>query len=96
MRLLADESVDQRTVERPINDGHELVVARIDLHGMKDPVVLSEANAPGSLLLTEDKDLGELVHRLKAAHAGVVLIRMQARISASVNRGYPSMMSCMG
>jgi len=82
MRFLADESVDQRTVERLINDGHELVVARIDLHGKQDPVVLSEANARGSMLLTEDKDFGELVYRLKAAHAGVVLIRMHGMTGA--------------
>jgi predicted nuclease of predicted toxin-antitoxin system len=76
MRFLADESVDQRTVQRLLDDGHELVVARLDLSGKKDPEVLAAANAHGSILITEDKDFGELVFRLKAAHAGVVLIRM--------------------
>lgn len=76
MRFVADESVDGRTVRRLIADGHELVIARTDIAGKKDPAVLSKANARDCLLLTEDKDFGELVFRLKAAHAGVVLIRM--------------------
>src|SRR5438552_1739986 len=35
-----------------------------------------EANSRSALLLTEDKDFGELVHRLGRVHAGIVLIRL--------------------
>ncbi|MBK7946679.1 MAG: DUF5615 family PIN-like protein [Flavobacteriales bacterium] len=67
-------------MRRLIADGHTLVVARTDISGKKDPAVLAEANARDCILLTEDKDFGELVFRLKASHAGVVLIRMHGAL----------------
>lgn len=36
--------------------------------------MLAAANERGCVLVTEDKDFGELVFRLRALHAGVVLI----------------------
>lgn len=68
--------MDDRVVQRLISDGHELVIVRTALTGAKDPVVLAAANDRDALLLTEDKDFGELVFRLRASHAGVVLIRL--------------------
>lgn len=38
--------------------------------------VLEEANRSGALLITADKDFGELVFRLGRIAAGVVLIRL--------------------
>ncbi len=38
--------------------------------------MLDEANARSALLVTADKDFGELVYRLGRVHAGVVLIRL--------------------
>ncbi len=35
------------------------------------------ANADERILLTQDKDFGELVFRLKNAHYGVILIRLE-------------------
>lgn len=76
MRFIADECLDGRVERRLIADGHELVVVRTQLLGYKDPAVLELANARGCLLITEDKDFGELVFRLRAVHAGVVLVRL--------------------
>ena len=44
--------------------------------GITDDEVLSTANAEGCLLLTGDKDFGELVYRLKRANHGVVPVRL--------------------
>lgn len=41
-----------------------------------DEEVLQEANDRGPLLLTADKDFGELVFRQGRAHPGVVLFRL--------------------
>ena len=38
--------------------------------------MLSEADRTQAVLLTEDKDFGELVYRRGASHHGVVLIRL--------------------
>ena len=41
-----------------------------------DDQVLDEANARSALLVTADKDFGELVYRLGRIHTGIVLIRL--------------------
>jgi predicted nuclease of predicted toxin-antitoxin system len=76
MILVADESVDQPIVERLRHDGHDVTTISESAPSISDDDVLREANARGAVLLTEDKDFGELVYRLGRAHAGVVLIRL--------------------
>lgn len=76
MMLLADESVDRPIVERLRQDGHDtLYVAELS-PSITDDQVLQEANNRNAILLTEDKDFGELVYRLGRVHAGVILIRL--------------------
>ncbi|PAW82725.1 MAG: hypothetical protein B9S33_14805 [Pedosphaera sp. Tous-C6FEB] len=76
MNLLADEGVDAPIVARLRQDGHAVVyVAELD-PGIPDDIVLSHANENRALLLTADKDFGELVYRLRRVHGGVVLVRL--------------------
>jgi predicted nuclease of predicted toxin-antitoxin system len=76
VNLLADESVDRPIVERLWADNHSVVyVAELD-PGVSDDAVLERANRSGMLLITADRDFGELVFRLGRIHAGVVLIRL--------------------
>ncbi|WP_193197534.1 DUF5615 family PIN-like protein [Nostoc sp. MG11] len=44
--------------------------------GISDDIVLDLGNQEGALLLTSDKDFGELVFRLRRIASGVVLIRL--------------------
>ncbi len=76
MILLADESVDRPIVERLRQDGHDTTYVAELAPSISDDEVLQEANARSTLLLTEDKDFGELVYRLGRVHAGIVLIRL--------------------
>ena len=76
MNLLADESVDRPIVARLRQDGHT-VLSMVDLDpGVDDESVLRLANQNRALLLTADKDFGELVFRMGSIHTGVVLIRL--------------------
>ncbi|MCH8957655.1 DUF5615 family PIN-like protein [candidate division KSB1 bacterium] len=76
MNILADESVDQPIVNRLRDEGHTvLYVAEMD-PGISDEVVLQEANSREFLLLTADKDFGELVFRQHRLAPGVILIRL--------------------
>ena len=75
-KRLADECIDRQIVERLRFDGYDVVyIAELD-PGISDDVVLEQANERGALLLTADKDFGELVFRLHRIHAGVVLLRL--------------------
>jgi predicted nuclease of predicted toxin-antitoxin system len=75
--LLADESVERQIVERLRRDGrHVLYVAEME-PGITDSDVLERANRAAALLLTSDKDFGELVFREGLLTAGgVVLLRL--------------------
>jgi predicted nuclease of predicted toxin-antitoxin system len=76
MILVADESVDRPIVERLRQDGHDTIYIAELAPSISDDHVLQEANTRSALLLTEDKDFGELIFRIGRVHAGVVLIRL--------------------
>ena len=76
MKFVADESVDFPIVERIRQDGHSVwAVVEMDA-GIADDLVLDHANQQNAVLLTADKDFGELVFRLKRLNLGVVLVRL--------------------
>lgn len=77
MKLLADESVDRLIVERLRADGHHVTyVAEVE-PGVTDLEVLQRANELSALLITSDKDFGELIfHQSLDTSFGVVLIRL--------------------
>ena len=77
MNLLADESVDRQIVERLRRDGFEVLYVAEMEPGITDSVVLERANERTALLVTADKDFGELVFREgRLSSGGVVLIRL--------------------
>lgn len=76
MNFLADESVDQPIVERLRHDGHDVLAVVEMEQSIPDEMVLERANQQGALLLTADKDFGELVFSQRRITAGVVLIRL--------------------
>jgi len=83
MNFLADESVDQPIVERLRADSHDVLAVAEMAPSIPDDTVLAQANHRGDLLLTADKDFGELVFRQHRVTAGVVLIRLAGLSAAS-------------
>lgn len=85
MRLCANENVPGDCVERLRQSGHDVLWIRKNAPGSSDEVVLALAQAEGRLLITFDKDFGELVfHRGAAASRGIVLFRIAQPSSAIV------------
>ena len=86
MRLVADEGVDRQVVERLREAGHAVVyIAELD-PGTGDEEVLAQASAAGSVLVTADKDFGELVYRMRRASHGVLLVRLAGLTPATKAR----------
>ncbi|MEO6638906.1 MAG: DUF5615 family PIN-like protein, partial [Ginsengibacter sp.] len=77
MNLLADEGVDKPIVDLLRNSGFDVVYILETNPGVDDEFILAMANDDNRILLTQDKDFGELVFRLKYAHFGVILIRLE-------------------
>jgi predicted nuclease of predicted toxin-antitoxin system len=63
--------------ERLRSDGHDVKRITELARGSKDEAVLSLAVQEHALLLTGDKDFGELVFRQRRATSGVVIIRLE-------------------
>lgn len=78
MRLCANENVPGDCVEALRQRGHDVLWIREQARGSNDDSVLVRAQAEGRLLITFDKDFGELVFRRgKLASRGVVLLRIR-------------------
>jgi predicted nuclease of predicted toxin-antitoxin system len=76
MRWLADECVDAALVRHLRGGGHDVIYAAEVAAGTTDAQLLRRANDEHRLLLTEDKDFGELVFRLHMTVPGLVLMRI--------------------
>ncbi len=86
MKLVADEGVDKPIVVALRAAGFEVEYFAEVGHGSGDAEVLAEASASDRLLLTCDKDFGELVYRQRRVSAGVVLIRLAGLSAESKSR----------
>jgi len=79
MRFLADENFPVDAVEALRAQGHDVVWIRTDEPGSPDEQVLARANRDKRILLTFDKDFGELAfHARLDAACGVMLFRIPA------------------
>ncbi len=77
MNFTADECCEVPVVEGLRVDGHDVAYIREIAVGADDRTVLQLALAQKRVLITEDKDFGELVVRLGLPAYGILLIRMK-------------------
>lgn len=79
MKFLADECCDTILVEALRAAGYDVLYVMESLRGAADDTILSLAYDEERILLTEDKDFGELVFRLRQPANGIVLLRFDER-----------------
>jgi len=76
VRLCANENLPEACIIALRNAGHDVLWIREAAPGSSDVAVLSRAQTERRLLITFDKDFGDLVfHRGLSASYGVVLFR---------------------
>lgn len=83
MNFVADESIDRQIVNQLKQDGHRIFDVTEMAPGISDDEVLSKANKESAILLTADRDFGDLVFRQGRLIEGVVLIRLAGLSSKS-------------
>lgn len=76
LRWLVDECIEARVVERLRRDGHDVSYVAEAVAGVTDLEVIELAAAEHRLLLTGDKDFGDLIFRGARAVPGLVLMRL--------------------
>lgn len=79
MKFLADECCDTELVSFLRSEGHDVLYVMEFKAGALDKEVLKKAFAEKRILITEDKDFGELIYRFKKPAYGVVLLRFKVR-----------------
>jgi predicted nuclease of predicted toxin-antitoxin system len=76
VRILVDESVDFPVVEALRTKSFDVKYIAESKAGISDNDVLRHAEEESRILLTADKDFGELVYRMGMIHSGVILYRL--------------------
>ena len=85
MRLLANENFPLAAVVALRAKGHDVLWIRTDAPGSMDDAILARATAEQRILITFDKDFGELAFRSKLpATCGIILFRISLRTPDSV------------
>jgi predicted nuclease of predicted toxin-antitoxin system len=82
VRWLADECVAAALVARLRAAGHDVVYMAEIAPAADDAEVMTMAQSDGRLLLTEDKDFGDLVFGHGRQVPGIILLRVDASLSA--------------
>ena len=87
MRILADENVPGDAVTALRERGHDVAWMRADAPGSSDLQVIARAQAGNRMLVTFDKDFGELAFRSGLpASSGIVLFRISTPSPSHVAR----------
>jgi predicted nuclease of predicted toxin-antitoxin system len=76
MKIVADEGVDAQIVVRLRADGHYVWYVAEMSPSVPDTAVLDLANRESGILLTADKDFGDMVFRQHRSSSGVILLRL--------------------
>ena len=77
MKLLVDVGVGKAIEDWLRLQGHDVLAVRDLDPRMQDLTILSLAVQEKRLVVTTDKDFGEVAYRSKQPHAGVLLLRLE-------------------
>lgn len=87
MRISVNENVSGTVIRELRNQGHDVFSAKESLAGASDDAILARAQAEDRVVVTHDKDFGELAYRFGLpSSCGVVLIRLSGKNSETDNK----------
>ena len=77
MRFLVDECTGPAVAQWLRLQNHDVISVYDEIRGADDKEVIQKAYEQNRILITNDKDFGELVFRDKKQHKGVILLRLK-------------------
>lgn len=93
-KLLADENIPAPTIEALRSAGHDVLSIREDASGISDEEVLRMSVAQKRILVTFDRDFGELVFRMGlAAPTSILYLRFDPMNPTAVNSAVFSLLA---
>ena len=86
MRILADETLAKSTLAVLRDLGHDVVdVREVGLGGTPDEGVAAFAKAQSRVVITHDKDFGDLLRFQPGSHCGAIILRLRPPTPSSSN-----------
>jgi predicted nuclease of predicted toxin-antitoxin system len=82
MKNLADENIEKPVVVKLRAEGHQVLHVSEIAPSITDIAVLRLANQENAVVLTEDKDFGDLIFHHHYASPGVILVRLPESVSS--------------
>ncbi|MFM9904879.1 MAG: DUF5615 family PIN-like protein [Pyrinomonadaceae bacterium] len=76
MRFLVDECTGPRVASWLADEGHEVFSVFDQARGLQDEDILGKAVVENWILITNDKDFGELIYRERRDHHGIIFLRL--------------------
>jgi predicted nuclease of predicted toxin-antitoxin system len=76
---MVDECTGPKVANWLKGKGHDVFSVYNEARGMDDESLLRKANAENYILITNDKDFGEIIFRLKKPHKGIILLRLESQ-----------------
>lgn len=83
MRFIVDECTGTKVAEWLRAEGHEVFSIYDEFRGSDDDSIIDKAFTENWILVTNDKDFGELVFRERRPHHGVIFLRLFDERSAN-------------
>lgn len=81
MKFLADENVERKIVEMLRKKGYDVRYTADEQRSSTDEEILNKSNKEERVLITNDKDFGELVYLEKKISSGILLLRFSTEKS---------------
>ncbi len=76
MKFIVDECTGPTVAKWLETEGHNVVSISPDRKGISDKEILKIAFREERILITNDKDFGELIFKNKLSHCGVIFLRL--------------------
>ena len=77
LKFLVDVGVGKAVEDSLRSHGYDMKAVRDIDPSAKDCDILDSAVSEGRMVITMDKDFGELVHKSSMLHSGVLILRME-------------------
>lgn len=78
VKFLADENIEYRIVTHLREKGYDILAITESFVSMNDEKILQKAYLEDRVLLTNDKDFGDLIFLQKLHHKGIILFRFKS------------------
>lgn len=80
MRFIVDECTGPAVARWLRQNEHDVFSVYEEARGLDDDSILQKAAAEDRILITNDKDFGEMIFRERKSHSGVILLRAENKI----------------